>query len=203
MIINKAELTHVAVKPGQYPDAGLAEAAFVGKSNVGKSSLINVMLSRRSLARTSQTPGKTRTINFYNVEDALVFVDLPGYGYAKVSREVSAGWGSMIEGYLRKRQQLKAIVMLVDIRHEPGASDVQMYQWLRHYEYRMVVAATKADKISRGQVPKHCAAIRKGLGMEEGEALIPFSSRTKAGRDELWSVLLGLTGLETLNNKGE
>ena len=202
MIINKAELAGVAVKPEQYPDAGLAETAFVGKSNVGKSSLINVMLGRRSLARTSQTPGKTRTINFYNVEDALLFVDLPGYGYAKVSREVSAGWGGMIEGYLRRREQLKAIVMLVDIRHEPGANDVQMFEWLRHYNYRMVVVATKADKISRGQVSKHCAVIRKRFGMTDGEALIPFSSHTKAGRDELWAIILELTGLEALREKG-
>ncbi|MCL2618872.1 MAG: ribosome biogenesis GTP-binding protein YihA/YsxC [Defluviitaleaceae bacterium] len=194
MIINKAELTHVAVKPEGFPTDGLAEAAFVGKSNVGKSSLINCMLGRRALARTSQTPGKTRTINFYGVEDSLVFVDLPGYGYAKISKEISAGWGAMIEGYLRKRGELKVIVMLVDIRHEPGANDVQMFDWLRHYNHTMVVTATKADKISRGQVAKHCSVIRKGLGMAADDVLLPFSSQTKAGRDELWAKLFELTG---------
>ena len=195
MIINKAELTHVAVKPDQYPDAGLAEVAFVGKSNVGKSSLINTTLGRRSLARTSQTPGKTRTINFYNVEGKLIFVDLPGYGYAKISREVSASWGSMIEGYLRKREQLRAIVMLVDIRHEPGSNDIQMFEWLRHYNYKMVVVATKADKINRSQINKHCSVIRKRLEMTDDEVLIPFSSQTKAGREELWTLIFELTGV--------
>jgi len=197
MIINKAELTHVAVKPLQYPDGGLAEFAFVGKSNVGKSSLINVMLGRKSLARTSRTPGKTRTINFYNVEDKLMFVDLPGYGYAKISRETSQSWGAMIEGYLKKREELKAIIMLVDIRHEPGKNDVQMFEWLRHYERKMVVIATKADKINRSQIAKHCAVIRKGLGMTQNEILMPFSSHTKAGRDELWAQLLALAEPQT------
>ena len=192
MIINKAELTHVAVKPLQYPDGGLPEFAFVGKSNVGKSSLINVMLGRKSLARTSRTPGKTRTINFYNVEDKLMFVDLPGYGYAKISRETSQSWGAMIEGYLKKCGELKAIIMLVDIRHEPGKNDMQMFEWLRHYERKMIVVATKADKLNRSQIAKHCAIIRKGFGMKQDEVLLPFSSLSKAGRDELWQQILEL-----------
>ena len=199
MIINKAELTHVAVKPLQYPDGGLAELAFVGKSNVGKSSLINVMLGRKSLARTSRTPGKTRTINFYNVEDKLMFVDLPGYGYAKISRETSQTWGAMIEGYLKKREELKAIILLIDIRHEPGKNDVQMFEWLRHYDKKMVVVATKADKLNRSQIAKHCAIIRKGLGMAQDEVILPFSSLSKAGRDELWSLILELAGQRPQN----
>ncbi|MCL2616701.1 MAG: ribosome biogenesis GTP-binding protein YihA/YsxC [Defluviitaleaceae bacterium] len=193
MIINKAELTHVAVKPAQYPSDGLAEIAFVGRSNVGKSSMINVMLGRKALARTSRSPGKTRTINFYNVEDKLMFVDLPGYGYAKVSRETSQSWGAMIEGYLRKREQLKAIVMLVDIRHDPSQNDIQMYEWLRHYNLQMAVVATKADKIPRSRVAKHKAAIREGLSMADNEPIVPFSSHTKSGRDELWALIFELT----------
>lgn len=189
MIINKAELAGVAVGPGQYPGGGLPEVAFVGRSNVGKSSLINSLLGRRLLARTSQHPGKTRTLNFYNVEDGLMFVDLPGYGYAKVSRSESGGWAAMIEGYLKKREQLSLIIMLVDIRHEPSASDIQMHEWLQHYNKATLVIATKADKLKRSQLPKHKAFIAKGLGIAQTGVLV-FSSHTKQGRDELWGEIL-------------
>ena len=179
----------------QNPEQSLPEIAFAGKSNVGKSSLINTMINRKSLARTSQSPGKTRTINFYNIENALYFVDLPGYGYARAPKSEIAKWGGMIEDYLLGRESLKAIIMLVDIRHEPGENDKMMYNWLRHYGHRIVVAATKSDKIKRSQLQKHKKMITLSLGLEEGDILIPFSSENKSGRDELWSVIEQLSGL--------
>ena len=187
MIVNNVTLEAVGVKPEQYPQTGLPEIAFVGKSNVGKSSLINAMINRKSLARTSQTPGKTRTINFYNIEKQLYFVDLPGYGYAKISKSESEKWGKMIERYLIKRPQLKSIVLLVDIRHPPSQNDCMMYDWLKHYQYKMVVVATKLDKIKRSQVQKHLTAIRQTLAMTQDDMLIPFSSQTKDGAGMLWT----------------
>lgn len=195
MNVNNASLAAVAVKKSQYPEQSLPEIAFAGKSNVGKSSLINTMINRKSLARTSQSPGKTRTINFYNIENALYFVDLPGYGYARAPKSEIAKWGGMIEDYLLGRESLKAIIMLVDIRHEPGENDKMMYNWLRHYGHRIVVAATKSDKIKRSQLQKHKKMITLSLGLEEGDILIPFSSENKSGRDELWSVIEQLSGL--------
>ncbi len=189
MHVNNVSLEAVAVKKEQYPIQGYPEIAFVGKSNVGKSSLINCMINRKALARTSQTPGKTRTINFYNVEDQLFFVDLPGYGYAKIAKSEARKWGQMIESYLLERTQLKAIVLLIDIRHEPGANDKMMYEWLRHYQHTMIIAATKADKINRSQIPRHVSAIKKSLGPDCADRFIPFSSETKQGKDELWALI--------------
>ena len=189
VIINNVELEAVAVAPAGYPDSGLPEVAFVGRSNVGKSSLINTMINRKSLARTSQTPGKTRTINFYNVEDMLYFVDLPGYGYAKAPRSESQKWGQMIEQYLLNRQSLRAIMLLIDIRHEPTANDIQMYNWLKHYGYDIIIAATKHDKLKRSQVGAAKSAIIKKLGLSKDDIIIPFSSETREGRDAMWSVI--------------
>ncbi len=195
MKVNNVSLTAVAVKKEQYPDDKKPEIAFAGKSNVGKSSLINSMVYRKSIARTSQNPGKTRTINFYNVEDILYFVDLPGYGYAKAPKTEIAKWGRMIENYLLKREQLMSIIMLVDIRHEPGENDLMMYNWLRHYGYNIIIAATKADKLKRSQLPKHVAMLKRAFQLNNDDVLIPFSSETKAGRDELWEVIENIIGL--------
>ncbi len=189
MNVNNVSLQTVAVKPSQYPEGNMMEIAFVGKSNVGKSSLINTMINRKSMARTSQNPGKTRTINFFNVEDELLFVDLPGYGYARISKSESEKWGSMIETYLKEREQLKAILFLIDIRHEVGKNDLQMMEWLRYYGYQIIVIATKSDKIKRSQLSKHISIIRKGLSLEKDNILIPFSSENRQGKEELWAVL--------------
>ncbi|MCL2564849.1 MAG: ribosome biogenesis GTP-binding protein YihA/YsxC [Defluviitaleaceae bacterium] len=190
-IINNVELTHVAVAPSGYPGEGLPEIAFVGKSNVGKSSLINCMINRKALARTSQTPGKTRTINFYNVENMLYFVDLPGYGFAKAPQTEIKKWGQMIEKYLLNRRQLRAIIMLVDIRHKPGENDIQMYEWLKYYGYDIIIAATKHDKLKRSQVKEAVGSVKEGFGLSAEDKLIPFSSETKEGREVLWEVIRG------------
>jgi GTP-binding protein len=189
MNVNNVSLEAVAVKKDQYPAQGYREIAFVGKSNVGKSSLINCMINRKALARTSQNPGKTRTINFYNVEDQLFFVDLPGYGYAKISKSESQKWGQMIESYLLEREQLAAIILLIDIRHEPGANDKMMYEWLRHYNHDIIIVATKADKINRSQIQKQLSVIKKTLAIDGGDIIMPFSSETKQGKDELWALI--------------
>lgn len=193
MKVNNVSLDAVAVKAAQYPDDGKPEIAFAGKSNVGKSSLINSMVYRKAIARTSQNPGKTRTINFYNVENLLYFVDLPGYGYAKAPKSEIAKWGKMIENYLLKREQLRAIILLIDIRHEPGENDRMMYEWLRHYGYRIIIVATKSDKLKRSQLQKHTAMLRNSLQLDKEDILIPFSSETKDGRDELWNVIEKIT----------
>ena len=192
MIIRKAELETVCGITSTLPDNQLPEFAFAGKSNVGKSSLINGLLNRRALARTSSQPGKTQTINFYNVNDALYFVDLPGYGYAKVSVEVKAKWGKMIERYLKKSKMLKCIFLLIDIRHEPSANDKLMYDWIVSNGYKPVIIATKLDKLKRSQIQKHVKMLREGLGLEKEDVLIPFSAETKQGRDEIWSLIENL-----------
>ncbi len=194
MEVNNASLAAVGVKLEQYPTDGKPEIAFAGKSNVGKSSLINGLLNRKALARTSSSPGKTRTINFYDVENTLYFVDLPGYGYAKAPKTEIQKWGKMIEDYLYQRETLKSIVLLIDIRHEPGTNDKMMYEWLKHYDYDIIIIATKADKIKRSQLQKHIAMIRKGLNMSADEKIIPFSSMTKQGKEEIWSVFDELVG---------
>lgn len=165
------------------------EVAFAGKSNVGKSSLINALMQRKALARTSAQPGKTQTINFYNVNDEIYFVDLPGYGYAKVSQTEKEKWGKMIEKYLHNSKQLKAVFLLIDIRHEPSANDVNMYEWMKFQGFAPIVIATKADKINRSQLPKQLKVVRTGLKMDKGGILIPFSAETKAGRDEIYEII--------------
>ena len=187
MIIRKAELETVCGITSTLPENLLPEFAFAGKSNVGKSSLINGLLNRRALARTSSQPGKTQTINFYNVNDDLYFVDLPGYGYAKVSVEVKAKWGKMIERYLKKSKMLKCIFLLIDIRHDPSANDKMMYDWIVSNGYKPVIIATKLDKLKRSQIQKHVKMVREGLGLEKEDVLIPFSAETKQGRDEIWA----------------
>lgn len=189
MIIKQAELETVCGITSKLPDNQFPEVAFAGKSNVGKSSLINGLLNRKSLARTSSQPGKTQTINFYKVNQELYLVDLPGYGYAKVSNEIKAKWGRMIENYLHGSKQLKAVFLLVDIRHEPSANDKDMYQWIVAQGYEPVIIATKLDKIKRSQVQKQIKILKEGLKLLPGTQLIPFSAETKQGRDEIWDVI--------------
>lgn len=186
MNVTKVNLETVCGITSKLPENLLPEFAFAGKSNVGKSSLINGLMNRKSYARTSSQPGKTQTINFYNINEQLYFVDLPGYGYAKVSMELRAKWGKMIERYLKKSEQLKLIFLLVDIRHEPSENDRDMYDWIVHNGFQPVVIATKLDKINRSQIAKQTKLIRTSLKMPKEGILIPFSAETKAGRDEIW-----------------
>ena len=185
MKINKSDLETVAVKPSQYPAPDLREIAFAARSNVGKSSLLNLLTGRRKLARVSGSPGKTRTINFYIINDAFRIVDLPGYGYAKVAKSVSAGWGEMMERYLQNRENLVKVVQLVDIRHAPSKQDVEMYEYLRHYGLDGLVVATKADKISRNQMAKQMKLIKQTLGLSSEDVVIPVSALKKTGYQEL------------------
>nr|WP_302598924.1 ribosome biogenesis GTP-binding protein YihA/YsxC [uncultured Cellulosilyticum sp.] len=189
MNVTKAEMVITAGMASQFPTHDMPEIAFAGKSNVGKSSLLNTLLNRRALARTSSQPGKTQTINFYSVQDTYMFVDLPGYGYAKVSKSEREKWGKLIEGYLEKRENLQKIILLIDIRHEVGANDKMMYDWISHYHDEVIVVATKMDKIKRSQVQKHLSMIRKGLGLTPQDKLIAFSSETKQGKEELWKII--------------
>lgn len=189
MNVTKAEMIITAGLSSQFPVHDMPEIAFAGKSNVGKSSLLNAMLNRKALARTSSQPGKTQTINFYSVQDTYMFVDLPGYGYAKVSKTDRERWGKLIEGYLEKREQLKKIILLIDIRHEVGNNDKMMYDWIKHYHNEVIVVATKMDKIKRSQVQKHLSMIRKGLNLMPEDKLVGFSSETKQGKEELWKVI--------------
>ncbi|MBR6473103.1 MAG: YihA family ribosome biogenesis GTP-binding protein [Firmicutes bacterium] len=185
MIIKKAELEAVAVKPSQYPEDNLKEIAFAGRSNVGKSSLLNLLTNRKSLARVSGSPGKTRTINFYRINDGFRIVDLPGYGYAKASKALTEGWGEMMEKYLQSRQNLKVVDQLIDIRHEPSKQDIQMYDYLRYYGLDGLVVLTKADKVSRNEMNKNTAMIRKALKLEPEDVTIPVSALKKTGYDKL------------------
>ncbi len=186
MIIKNVSLEIVCGVTSKLPKNTMPEIAFAGKSNVGKSSLINGLMNRKSLARTSAQPGKTQTINFYNINDVMYLVDLPGYGYAKASLAVKEQWGKMIERYLRGSVQLRAVFLLIDIRHEPSANDKQMYEWIVHNGYDPIIVATKLDKINRSQVQKHLKMIRTGLNIKPGTVIIPFSAVTKQGRDEIW-----------------
>lgn len=183
--IKKAELEAVAVKPAQYPPDDLPEVAFAGRSNVGKSSLLNLLTGRKSLARVSGSPGKTRTINFYRINDAFRIVDLPGYGYARVAKAVTENWGDMMEAYFQSRQGLKKVVQLVDVRHAPSAQDVQMYEYLRHYGLDGIVVATKADKVSRNELQKCIRVIRSTLGLSPEDLVIPVSALKRTGQDIL------------------
>ena len=189
MIIKNVSLETVCGVTSKLPQSKYPEAAFAGKSNVGKSSLINALMNRKSLARTSSQPGKTQTINYYNINDNLYFVDLPGYGYAKTSARVREQWGRMIENYLNKSKQLRLVFLLVDIRHEPTENDRIMYRWVCENGYEPVIIATKLDKINRSQVQKQLKLIRTGLEAKEGTVIIPFSAQTKQGREEIYEIL--------------
>lgn len=194
MKITKSDIEAVAVKPSQYPSENLKEIAFAGRSNVGKSSLLNLLTGRKKLAKVSGSPGKTRTINFYVINDDFRIVDLPGYGYAKVSKSMSQEWGGMIEQYLQTRDNLLKVVQLVDIRHEPSKQDVEMYEYLRYYGLDGIVVATKADKVSRNQIPKQIKQIRKTLKLGEDDIVIPVSALKRTGYEELLDVIEGLLG---------
>ncbi|OLR54735.1 YihA family ribosome biogenesis GTP-binding protein [Hornefia porci] len=187
--INKSELEAIAVRPAQYPPDGPAEIAFAGRSNVGKSSLLNLLTGRKNLARVSGAPGKTRTINFYRINDRFRIVDLPGYGYAKVSKSVSEDWGQMMERYLGTREGLRRVIQLVDIRHAPTRQDLQMYEYLRHYGLDGVVVATKADKVSRNEQAKNLAVIRKELKLGPEDILLPVSALKRTGTEQLLDVI--------------
>ena len=189
MNVTKVNLETVCGITSKLPDNSMPEIAFAGKSNVGKSSLINGLMNRKSYARTSQQPGKTQTINYYNINELLYFVDLPGYGYAKVSKEMQAKWGKLIERYLHTSKQLRIVFLLVDIRHDPSANDKLMYDWIVNNGFNPVIIATKLDKLKRSQVPKHVKAIRTGLQLVEGTPIFPYSALTKQGRDEIWEFI--------------
>ena len=189
MIIKSVELETVCGITSTLPKNDKPEFAFAGKSNVGKSSLINGLLNRKSLARTSQKPGKTQTINFYNVNEELYFVDLPGYGYASVSEAVNVKWGKMVENYLKKSDCLREVLLLIDIRHDPSRNDKDMYDWIVYNGYNPIIIATKADKIKRSQLQKQIKAIKEGLKVKAGTKIIPFSAVSKQGRDEIWEVI--------------
>lgn len=189
MVIKNVSLETVIGVTSSIPDNKMPEIAFAGKSNVGKSSLINALMNRKSLARTSAQPGKTQTINFYNINDELYFVDLPGYGYAKVSQQEKEKWGKMIEKYLRQSKVLKAVFLLIDIRHEPSANDKQMYEWILSNGYSPIIIATKLDKINRSQIQKQVKLIKQKLEVEKGTVVIPFSAESKQGRDEIYELI--------------
>lgn len=189
MVIKNVSLEIVCGITSKVPDTAYPEVAFAGKSNVGKSSLINALMNRKALARTSAQPGKTQTINFYNINDAMYLVDLPGYGYAKASAEVKAKWGQMIERYLHTSKQLRAVFLLIDIRHDPSANDKLMYEWMLAQGFAPIIIATKLDKIKRSQVQKHLKAVREGLNVQPDTMILPFSAETKQGRDEIWEVM--------------
>ena len=188
-VIKNVNLETVCGITSKLPENTLPEVAFAGKSNVGKSSLINGLMNRKSYARTSQQPGKTQTINFYNINQEIYFVDLPGYGYAKVSEAIKAKWGTMIERYLHTSRQLRLVFLLIDIRHEPSANDKHMYSWIVDQGFNPVIIATKLDKLKRSQVQKNIKQIKVGLNVTEGTPIIPFSAVSKQGRDEIWELI--------------
>lgn len=201
MKVYDAEFIISAVGPKQYPTDGLPEIALAGRSNVGKSSLINALINRKNLARTSSKPGKTQTLNFYKIENRFFFVDLPGYGFARVSKAEREKWGKMIEQYLSKREALRMVIHLIDIRHPPTKDDQMMYEWLQHFQIPTLVVATKADKISKGQWQKHLKMIKETLALSPNTPLLLFSAETKYGRDEVWEEIerhLGLTAAESV-----
>ncbi len=199
MIIKNVSLETVCGITSKLPENVYPEVAFAGKSNVGKSSLINALMNRKSLARTSSQPGKTQTINYYNINNEMYFVDLPGYGYAKANEKVKAQWGKMIEDYLHKSKQLKCVFLLIDIRHEPGNNDVIMYDWIKRHGYQPIIIATKLDKINRSQIQKHLKMIRTKLQADKDTIMIPFSAPSKQGREEIYEVLDGI--LEAANEE--
>lgn len=201
MKIKSVDLETVCGITSKLPDNQLPEIAFAGKSNVGKSSLINALMNRKSLARTSSSPGKTQTINFYNLNKEMYLVDLPGYGYAQVSQEVREKWGKMIEKYLRTSKQLRTVFLLIDIRHEPSGNDVLMYDWIVANGYEPIIICTKSDKISRGAIPKNLKIIRDKLKCKKDTVMIPFSAETKAGRDEIYAIMDDVLGINQVPNQ--
>lgn len=194
MVIKNVSLDIVCGITSKLPDTGRPEVAFAGKSNVGKSSLINGLMNRKSLARTSAQPGKTQTINFYNINECIYLVDLPGYGYAKVAQSEKEKWGKMIERYLHTSKNLKAVFLLIDIRHDPSANDKMMYEWICHNGFEPIIIATKLDKLKRSQVQKQLKLIKEGLRLRPGTKILPFSAQTKQGREEIWALIDELTG---------
>lgn len=186
---NEIELLISAVKPEQYPETGLSEVGLSGRSNVGKSTFINSMIGRKNMARTSQRPGKTQTLNFYNIDSQLVFVDVPGYGYAKVSKSQREAFGKMIERYISQRESLKLVIQLVDLRHNPTEDDIIMYNYLKYYEIPTLVVATKEDKIAKGKVQKHLAKIQQKLEMEAEDEIISYSSIKKDKQQKIWNII--------------
>ncbi len=189
MVIKNVGLETVCGITSKIPENLLPEVAFAGKSNVGKSSLINALMNRKSLARTSSQPGKTQTINYYNINNAIYFVDLPGYGYAKANVKVKEQWGRMVENYLHKSKHLKQVFHLIDIRHAPTENDCMMYDWILHNGYQPIIIATKLDKIKRSQIQKQQSLILSTLNAAEGTAIVPFSAETKQGREEIYGIL--------------
>lgn len=198
MKIVKSDLQAIAVKPEQYPQDDLVEIAFAGRSNVGKSSFINSMINRKNLARTSGKPGKTRTINFYLINEQFRMVDLPGYGYAQVSKSEKDKWGHIIESYLSERENLREVILIVDIRHEPTNQDLMMYDWIRSFGFKGLVIATKADKISRGNWQRHINIIMKKLGIKDRSLVIPYSSENKVNKDQIFQILHPILELEPM-----
>jgi GTP-binding protein len=203
MKISSSEFIISAVGPKQYPETGLPEVALVGRSNVGKSSLPNCFLNRNNFARTSSRPGKTGQLNYYLINNAFYFVDLPGYGFAQVSKDVKAQWGKMIEAYLNNRREIRAVIQLVDMRHPPSADDETMHNWLMSKNIPTLVVATKADKISRGQWQKHLKAIKEGLDLPGIDVILPFSAETREGRDELHELVGDIVGLNQIETVGD
>lgn len=189
MKVNESEFVISAVGPDQYPADALPEIALAGRSNVGKSSLINRMIDRKNLARTSSTPGKTQTLNYYRINQHLYFVDFPGYGFAKVSKSLRQQWGKMVERYLLEREQLKLVLQIIDVRHPPSKDDQAMYKWLHHYEAPICIVATKADKIPKGKWPRHLKTIKDTLGVNPAHPIVLFSSETGMGKEELWEII--------------
>ncbi len=189
MKIKKINLDIVIGVSSKIPETNMPEVAFAGKSNVGKSSMINALMNRKSYARTSSQPGKTQTINYYNINDKMFLVDLPGYGYANASEAVKIKWGKMVEKYLRQSKQLRQVFLLIDMRHEPSANDKLMYKWISDSGYHPVIIATKLDKLKRSQIDKQIKTVRNGLGLSKEDILIPFSSVTKQGLEQLWDVI--------------
>lgn len=196
MKIRKADLEKVAVKPSQYPANDLKEIAFVGRSNVGKSSFINSIINRRSLARTSSKPGKTRTINFYNINDEFRLVDLPGYGYAQVSKKEKEKWADIIEEYLNTRDNLVEVVQIIDIRHEPTDQDLMMYDWIRAFDFKGLLIATKGDKVNKNKYPAQLKLIKNKLGVRDRELIIPYSSTSKFNLDRVWDEFARILEIE-------
>ncbi|MBM7644737.1 GTP-binding protein [Scopulibacillus daqui] len=189
MKINQVEFIISAVQPSQYPKDGLPEIALAGRSNVGKSSLINKLCNRKNIARTSQKPGKTQTLNYYKINDKFYFVDVPGYGYAKVSKKEKQAWGRMLETYFTTNKQLKAVIQIVDLRHPPSNDDQQMYEFLKYYEIPTIIVATKADKIPKGKLQKHQKIVKEVLNIEPNDPITLFSAHSGFGKDELWRTI--------------